>query len=342
MGQISSSTFCIRLVDCCKSLYARRLASANGSAQPPSLDDSPAWAIELQNKLGYKKRLVCSIGESKLDRGEAEKIIREVLGQDAERVLRLVAFGLDPAQFVQAALEKAALELANAKSAGARHKFAEAKQNPQKAKRGRPARHQASAPPSEQKCFRVRSTATELLDPLQTAIFLAAGTTPSAKIQRQFAEADRKAKRDIQAVGLIIKQTENLRFADIVRGIVRGESEQDEQAFAAVRPKSSSNPSAGKVNVLELQILQCLAILKHQFTRPAVSKPSCPYIIHKASSSLLGRGSVALVQDADEKMRSALQRWGLWTHLRRHAHACSSSQDAINTVLVSFSRRRAN
>lgn len=256
-----------------------------------------------------------------------------MLGREADRVLALVEFGLDPVKFIGVALRKAARDATKTRQTGESG-------HPPEAKRGRPARRPPITPPdSGQECFSVRSTATELLDPLQTAIYVAVGSTPSPEVQKQFAQADRRAGRKVEPIGLIIKQTEELRLADIVRGIVRGVSEQDEQKFAAIRPKSSTNPAAGRVNTFELQILQCLAILKHQFTRPAVSKPSCPYIIHKASSSILGRGSIGLVHNADEQIRSALKRWGLWANLRRRPHSCDSSLEAIQLIFDAFARR---
>lgn len=263
-----------------------------------------------------------------MDRNDAEGIIRQALGKDADQVLRLIKLGLDPVGFIESAIQKAYSELRTAGPTTAVGGSAR-----------RPRMPTTSPPPSGQPCFEVRSTATDLLDPVQAALFVMAGEIASPDIQRQFAKADRVARREVAPIRVLIHPNRELRLSDILRGIVRGASETDEEVFAAVKPRSSRNPAVGRVNVFELQVSQCLAILKHQFKRPAISKPACPYLIHKASSSILGRGGIGLVHDADERIKPALQRWNLWSRLRRHAHDCRSSQEAISTILRAFSGR---
>lgn len=276
-----------------------------------------------------------------MDRNEAEAIIREALGEAASRFLKFLDLGLDPVEFVKAAVFKASQQFGVDRPADVQHTETGQRIIVPGTKIGlRVRRPRTSPPPLEQKCFEVKSTATDLLDPLQAAIFVSAGTVPSRAIRERFAETDRKAKRPELHVGRVIQQNESLRFSDIVRGIVRGASEQDEEAFASVKLKSAKNPSAGSINVFELHILQCLAMLKHQFNRPALSKPGCPYIIHRESSGVLGRGSVGLLENADQEIRPALQRWGLLSSLGRHAHDCTSTDEAIEAILSAFRGRR--
>lgn len=276
-----------------------------------------------------------------MDRVQAEIIIREALGGDADRLLGLAELGLDPVEFIKAALVRAAREFGRPGTKGTeKHRDEEAVAT-RRSRGGRSGVRQprTSPPPPDQPCFEVKSTATDLLDPLQTAIFVSAGNPPDSATQRRFAEDDRKAGRKVEPISLIIQQSESLRFADIVRGIVRGATAEDEQAFAEIRPKSLRYPSAGRVNAFELQILQCIAMLKNQSGRPGASKVPYPYVIHRASSTVLGRGSIGLVHDAEEKMRPAIQRWSLWTRLRRHAHTAKTSEEAIAIILKAFARQ---